>query len=217
LRRPNVGLYTGQQQMNSIEGFILIGGQSRRMGSDKAQLSINGKSFVEQIAEKLAPVTQSITLVGSAHETSVPFRTVPDVYPGWGALGGVHSALANCGSEWALIVACDFPGVQEDLFTTMAELRTGFDAVAPIQSDLVPQPLCTFYRKDPCLKQAEELIKLGQRKPIALLQSVRTRWVSFNEIEDLTGSAHFFDNINTPEDYARITGKRIGSAEAGTN
>ena len=203
--------------MNSIEGFILIGGQSRRMGSDKAQLSINGKSFVEQIAEELGPVTQSITLVGSALQALGDFRTVTDVYPGWGALGGVHSALANCGSEWALIVACDFPGVQKDLFTKMADLRTGFDAVAPIQRDLVPQPLCTFYRKDPCLKHAEELIKLGQRKPIALLQSVRTRWVSFNEIEDLTGSAHFFENINTPEDYARITGKRIDSAEAGTN
>ena len=44
----------------------------------------------------------------------------------------------------------------------------------------------------------------GERRPIALLQSVRTRWVDFNEISDLDGSSHFFDNINTPEDYARV-------------
>jgi molybdopterin-guanine dinucleotide biosynthesis protein A len=64
------------------------------------------------------------------------------------------------------------------------------------------------------LDQAEHLIKSGERKPIALLQSVRTRWIVFDELADLKGASHFFDNINTPEDYAQIAKKGIDSTDA---
>ena len=189
--------------MQSIAGFILSGGQSRRMGRDKCELTLNGQTFVERISDRMAPVTSSITVVGSLVSQS-RLSQVADVYPGWGALGGVHSALANCLSEWALVVACDFPFVTTNLFARMNDLSENSDAVAPVQADGVPQPLCTLYRAGPCLAQAEQLIKSGERKPIALLQSVRTRWIDFDELADLEGSESFFYNINTPEDYARI-------------
>jgi molybdopterin-guanine dinucleotide biosynthesis protein A len=59
------------------------------------------------------------------------------------------------------------------------------------------------------LSRAEHLIKSGERKPIALLQSIRTRWVLFDEIADLQGAHRFFENINSPEDYSRITEKGV--------
>jgi molybdopterin-guanine dinucleotide biosynthesis protein A len=194
--------------MQSISGFILIGGQSRRMGRDKSQLCIDGRTFVDLICDEMAAITTSVTVVGGAPpQTRLPH--VGDVYPGWGALGGVHAALANCTSEWALVVACDFPFVKADLFLRMASLSVSFDAIAPVQQDLIPQPLCTLYRVEPCLGQAEHLIKSGERKPVALLQSVRTRWILFDELADLKGSTHFFDNINTPEDYDQTVGKEL--------
>jgi molybdopterin-guanine dinucleotide biosynthesis protein A len=49
------------------------------------------------------------------------------------------------------------------------------------------------------------MIESGERKPVALLQSVRTRWVQFAELADLPGAEDFFDNINTPQDYLRIS------------
>ena len=121
----------------------------------------------------------------------------------------MHAALSACGAEWALVVACDFPFVTGDLFGKLASSRGNAEAVAPIQADGIPQPLCSLYRVKPCLTLAEELIKSGERKPIALLQSVRTRWVEFNELAGLENANSFFDNINTPEDYARLRAKGI--------
>ena len=194
--------------MHSIDGFILAGGQSRRMGTDKARLTIAGQSFVVRIANELKSLTNSQKIVGGDLGVSDSgLETVADVYPAWGALGGIHTALSSCSTPWALIVACDFPFVTSQLFERLAGLRENFEAVAPIQPDGIPQPLCTLYRVEPCLEFAEHLIKSGERKPIALLQSIRTRWVSFDELADLNGANHFFDNINTPHDYHRVSEK----------
>ena len=196
--------------MPSIAGFILAGGASRRMGTDKSKLMLEGRSFVERIANEMAGVVSSVTIVGKIAGDQIldgahtSFPTVPDVYPEWGALGGVHTALSNCSEEWALVTACDLPFVTTQLFTHLASLRDSFEAVAPLQDDQIPQPLCTLYRVEPCRARAEHLIKSGERKPIALLQSVRTRWVLFSELQDAVGAARFFDNINTPQDYDRI-------------
>nr|MBA3805942.1 hypothetical protein [Acidobacteriota bacterium] len=60
-----------------------------------------------------------------------------------------------------------------------------------------------LYRREACATRAEELIAQGERRPRALLQKIKTRWVAPRELADLDGSSHFFANINTPEDYAR--------------
>jgi molybdopterin-guanine dinucleotide biosynthesis protein A len=199
---------------DAIEGYILAGGESRRMGTDKSRLVLDGQSFVERIARELRVVASSIRVVGNMPHTQHNLQTTPDVYPRWGALGGVHAALSACSAMWALVVACDFPCVTSDLFRRLASVRGEFDAVAPIQDDGIPQPLCTLYRVEPCLRIAEQLIKSGERKPIALLQSVRTRWVLFNELSKLEGAECFFDNINTPEDYARLSEKGLTKDDA---
>ena len=193
--------------METIAAFILAGGQSRRMGTDKSQLLLDGQSFVERIASTLTAVTENVVVVGKRPGASSTLPHVPDVYPQWGALGGVHTALASCAAHWCLIVACDFPFVTAELFARLASLAQDFEAVAPLQNDGIPQPLCGLYQTGPCLERAERLINSGERKPIALLQSVKTRWVPFAELQDLPGAERFFDNINTPEDYDRIVAK----------
>jgi molybdopterin-guanine dinucleotide biosynthesis protein A len=199
--------------MESIAGFILVGGESRRMGRDKSALTFKGQRFAERIAREVSAVAASVTIVGSntaalqlEHSSNLP--TAPDLYPHWGALGGVHAAIAACAADWALIVACDFPFVTGELFVRLANAREGFEAVAPIQSDSIPQPLCALYRVTPCLTRAVNLIESGERKPIALLQSVATRWILFSELADLKNANSLFDNINTPQDYDRIAPER---------
>lgn len=196
--------------MDSVAGFILIGGAASRMGRDKSQLLIENETFVQRIARELAKVTEGVSVVGRAEQDYPGLAIVHDRHPQWGALGGLHGALAACTAEWALVVACDLPRVKASLFNRLLNLRQNFDAVAPLQPDGRRQPLCALYRVAECLQQSAALIESGERKPVALLQSVSTRWVQFAELADLPGAKDFFDNINTPQDYLRI------SQESGT-
>ena len=186
--------------MDRIEAFILAGGASSRMGTDKARLTLNGNTFIQHIAETLSAFSSSVTIVGQ-HTEDVGLRSIVDIHPRWGALGGIHTALNDCKSDWAFVVACDLPFVTVDLCRRLSTFRSHHEAVVPIQSDLVPQPLCGFYKVDPCLDQATELIASGRRRPLDLLQNVRTKWIAFSDLEDLPDAHKFFVNINTPADY----------------
>jgi molybdopterin-guanine dinucleotide biosynthesis protein A len=188
--------------MCEIEGFILAGGASSRMGTDKARLYLGRKQFVERIAEALQGIAERICVIGGKDQgTAWRLPHVNDFYPGWGALGGLHAALAACRAPWAAVVACDLPFVKGELFVRLAQRRTAFDAVVPVQPDGLRQPLCALYRIAPCLERAQDLIARGERRPRVLLDEVRTRLVAFEELADLDGANYFFSNINTPEDY----------------
>jgi molybdopterin-guanine dinucleotide biosynthesis protein A len=183
------------KEISQIQAFILAGGQSRRMGTDKSQLRIQDQTFTERITDTLLQVTDSVTVVDAGR----------DIYPGWGALGGLHAALANSTSEWAIVVACDLPFVTAELFQYLCSLRAHHDAVAPLQADGRAQPLAALYRIDPCLRRATELIEAGRRRPLDLLELVNTRWVPFTELRNLDQAEKFFVNINTPDDYDAAT------------
>lgn len=195
--------------MFDVEGFILVGGQSSRMGSDKAQLVFGTLTGVEHIAAALRTLTQNVRLVGGdGQNRSAGLQRIPDTHLAWGALGGIQAALAACQTEWAVIAACDLPLLTSDLFARLWQYVSStagepFDAIVPIQPDLRPQPLCGIYRRDSCSAAASKLIAEGEHKPRALLAQVRTRWVSFDELADLPGAEHLFFNVNTPSDYER--------------
>jgi molybdenum cofactor guanylyltransferase len=196
-----------QTPITQLEAFILAGGASSRMGTDKSQLLLEDQTFVERIAATLQTVTDTIRLVGSSPNSTL--ATVRDIYPRWGALGGLHAALTACRREWAIVVACDLPFVTAELFRSLAALRTShdgpYDAIVPLQPDGRPQPLAALYRAEPCAARATELIEAGRRRPLDLLQTVNTRWVEFAEIANLAQAERFFVNINTPEDYYEAT------------
>jgi len=178
------------------------------MGEDKSRLRLGGRTFVEVAAGALSTVANRVRVVGSRSGVeSHGLPVVPDVHEGLGALGGLHAALSSCEAPWAAVVSCDLPFVTAELFGRLASLRVDeVDAVAPLQEDGRPQPLCALYDAARCLEAAERLIRAGELRPRVLLGEVRTRWVQFEELSDLAGARHLFDNVNTPEDYEEAKG-----------
>lgn len=191
--------------MDDIEGFILTGGASTRMGRDKATLRLGGASFVERVAAALGPVCREVFVVSSRHGAELRgLRVVSDLYESRGALGGLHAALAHGGARWAAVVSCDLPFVSAELLGHLSSFRgDDVDAVAPTQPDGRVQPLCAFYRREVCRDIARRMLDEGELRPRLLLERVRTRLVGFEELAALRGSRSFFENVNTPEDYER--------------
>jgi molybdopterin-guanine dinucleotide biosynthesis protein A len=190
--------------MAEIEGFILAGGASSRMGVDKAHLRLGGQTLVGRAAEALRAVCGRVSVVSSkpdAHQFGLP--VVRDLFEGRGALGGLHAALAHASAGWVAVLSCDLPFVSGALFERLKALRPpDSDAVAPLQPDGRPQPLCALYSRAASLPLADELIRAHELRPRVLLSRLRTRWISHEELDDLGGSQHFFRNLNTPEDFA---------------
>jgi molybdopterin-guanine dinucleotide biosynthesis protein A len=196
--------------MLDVEGFILVGGASSRMGRDKSRLMLGSQTTVERVAEAMSDVATRVRLVGGpagGPDDRNRFESVPDLADSWGPLGGIQAALHAAEAEWCIAIACDLPFVSTGLLRRLFELRSNqtenFDAVVPIQPDDYPQPLCAVYRCVPCLDAANQSIRNGEHSPRALLDLVKTRYVPFAEIADLAGANNFFFNLNTPENYER--------------
>jgi len=190
-----------------VEGFILVGGASSRMGTNKSGLLLNGKTTVSLISEALRPVTSKVSVVGTSVEaTSSGLPSVPDLHKHWGPLGGIQAALRACETQHCLVIACDLPFVTSEFFAHLLQIESDEDptpaAVVPLQSDGRPQPLSAVYKKA-CLAAAEKSIALGEHSPRAMLDKIETRYVKFSEFANLSGSEHFFFNLNRPEDYER--------------
>ena len=161
------------------------------------------------MAGALRAVAPRVSVVSSrAGAESHGLPVLEDLRVGLGALGGLHAAFTSCRAEWAAVVACDLPFVTGELLARLASMRSDeTDAVVPVQEDGRLQPLCALYRARVCVGQVSEMIRAGELRPRVLFSLSRARLVAFEELRDLEGSRRFFVNVNTPEDYARASGR----------
>ena len=190
---------------NDIEGFILAGGANSRMGSRKAALKLDGRTFVQIARSSLDEITNKIRIVGEKEDSIADdgLEWVPDMfYKEKSSLLGLATALTNCKMPCAFVLACDLPFVTGDLVERIASFCSrDADAVVPVQPDGRLQPLCALYRRDACLEKAMEMLKTGKRSLHSLVRYLNPRLVEFSEISDLADSDLFFTNINTPADF----------------
>jgi molybdopterin-guanine dinucleotide biosynthesis protein A len=200
-----------------LEAFILVGGKSSRMGevaSDKALLKLDGVTLAERAANAIAAALSPKEIFFTARdEKQFAAKDLPkdisliyDRYKDRGAYSGLHAALSAAKTEWIFVLACDYPLVPVELLTFLAGfIDENIDAVAPVQPDGRVQPLCAFYRVEPCLKTVESFLSADEKLPPlrAVFEKVRTRFVKFEEISHLPGAENFFLNLNTPEDLKR--------------
>lgn len=92
-----------------VGGYVLAGGQSRRMGRDKALLLLGGKPLVAYATAKLAEVCGEVAILSARLELARYGRLVPDAHPGCGPLGGMEAALLDTRFEWNLFLPVDVP------------------------------------------------------------------------------------------------------------
>ncbi|HRI02716.1 MAG TPA: molybdenum cofactor guanylyltransferase [Pyrinomonadaceae bacterium] len=195
-----------------IEGFVLAGGQSRRMGQSKPTLLLGGKTLLDRAAGELYRIADPVFAVGNftTDVTSLPIIEDELVAANArGAIIGLYTALFHAKTEWAAILACDLPFVNGELLTRMMSVVEQFadsqdisaDAVFAEQPDGRIQPLCGLFRPRICLPEVLKMINEGNWRLQDLATRLNTRILRSAEYEDLPGANHFFLNVNNPDDY----------------
>jgi molybdopterin-guanine dinucleotide biosynthesis protein A len=120
-----------------VSAVILAGGESRRMGHDKAFIDFGGAPLIERVIERAQPLCAEMIIVTNDTDAYARFgyRIVTDVYPGKGSLGGIFSGLQAAREHYALVVACDMPFLNTGLLNHLISLAPQFDAVIPRGQD----------------------------------------------------------------------------------
>ncbi|KAB0671254.1 molybdenum cofactor guanylyltransferase [Oryzomonas sagensis] len=194
--------------LDGITGVILAGGASSRMGRNKALLMVDGMPLIEKIHRTMIQLFRDVVLVTNTPEVYafLPCRTVTDIYPGFGSIAGLHAGLAASSEEWIFVAACDAPFINPDVIRMLSAVSAGYDAVVPI-SEGGKEPLHALYGRR-CLAEIEQVIRQGDRRLLILLDRVRTRYVTPEERASIPGAELSFCNVNTPDEYAAMVGKR---------
>ena len=183
--------------------IVLAGGESRRMGRDKAFLEMHGRTLIEIVIERLVNCFSSVLISGgpSSRYEQLGCEVVPDEYEGAGALGGICSAVAASPSDSSFVVACDMPFVNPQVVQYLESFADEFDVVIPALAR-GPEPLHAFYSKA-CVPFMRAAIEAGDYKIINFFPKVRVKRVAESEWETLDPEGLSFLNINTPADFQR--------------
>ncbi len=204
----------GKDEMNAhlapLSAAALAGGQSRRMGTDKALLPLvaGGQPMLGVVLERLFTVADDVLVVANdqARYATLGARVVPDLHREVGALGGIQAAIAWSAHEHCLVVACDMPFLSLPLLRRMADEPRDYDVLVPLipgQSrqrgdGLVFQTLHAIYSKR-CLPFIEKRIAEGNKQVVGFFEDVRVRTLEAAEIARWDPDLRSFFNANTPE------------------
>ncbi|MBL8103342.1 MAG: molybdenum cofactor guanylyltransferase [Anaerolineales bacterium] len=183
---------------------IQAGGQSSRMGEDKALKSFLGKPLIQRVIDRLAPIANEMIVTTNRPDEYgfLNLRLVPDLKPGRGALGGLYTAIASATSDFVAVAACDMPFVSRIFFESAHRLMVEEEAdVVIAKTDEGYEPFHALYRRAACLPAIEAAIDADQWKVIAWFPQVKVRTLGAEEIKAIDPSGLCFWNLNTPEEF----------------
>lgn len=101
-----------------MNAYILAGGESRRMGENKALIDINGSTLLEIIAEQLSDFEEVVIVGNKESYQHLVFRVIEDIIPSKGPLSGIHAALKDANDN-CFICSCDTPSLSDEMFIEM--------------------------------------------------------------------------------------------------
>lgn len=194
---------------------IQAGGQSSRMGEDKALKPFLGRPLIQRMIERLKPIADEL-IVTTNRPADYAFLRLPlfmDLKPGRGALGGLYTAVASASSPIVAVVACDMPFASGTLLEAAGRLLVEEEAdvviprVAPRaervgKTDAGFEPLHAVYRRETCVPAIEAAIAADQWRVIAWFPQVKVRVLTLEEVKEHDPTGRAFWNLNTPEEFA---------------
>ena len=175
-----------------INGFVLAGGKSLRLGRDKALLNWHGRTLLEHMLELLASATDQVRVVGRG--------PLPDLFPDRGPLSGILTALETSQTDFNIVVAVDLPLLTKDFLKYLKSriVISNHQIVAcKIGSAF---PLCMAFRRV-LLTELHERVRRGDLSVYKAVENSDAEVISESELRKAGFDPSLFKNINTEDDY----------------
>jgi molybdopterin-guanine dinucleotide biosynthesis protein A len=192
-----------------VTAFVLAGGKSSRMGSDKAFLRIGDETLLANAMKVAGVVAKEVRIVGDTAKFAAFGQVLEDVYRDRGPLGGIHGALSSSMTQLNLMLAVDLPFViAKFLEYLLLRARESGAMVTLPRADGGLQPLCGVYRRG-FADVAERSLRDGKNKIDPLFKRVETCVIAEDELLRAGFSVEMFRNLNTPEEFERARSSRF--------
>jgi molybdenum cofactor guanylyltransferase len=188
--------------LRDLTAFILAGGNSTRMGTDKAFVMFGGRTLLARALEVCRTITSDVRVVGDRKKFAPFAPVVEDVFPGCGPLAGIHAGLRDSETDWNVVLAVDLPFVSPALLLFLvAQARESRAMVTVPRAGEGWQPLCAIYRRA-FADAAETALRAGRYKIDALFDESLIRPVGEEDLRRAGFSPEVFRNLNTPKELA---------------
>ncbi len=183
---------------NPFSVIVLAGGQSRRMGRDKATLAWEQGDILRSLLAKLLPLSDDILVVSNTIRTiSEPVRQVADLIPGKGPLSGIHAGLLHARHDLVFVTACDVPFLVPALILQLVQAVGVADGSVAVYKEKI-EPLFACYQKS-CALVIEQLLATKQYRVTDFLAQIN--WVAVQQFAGV--DEYCFMNVNTSDDYEK--------------
>jgi len=185
----------------SVSAAILVGGKSRRFGTDKALLRIGDKWMVDALTDELKKLFGNVLLISDQSDKFDFFQdpVIKDVVPDKGPLGGLYTALLNTSSEYIFLCACDLLLLNKDIISYMFQRLNRQDALIPIHDRKI-EPTAAFYSRN-CLSYAAKSLESGSLNIRSFFDQIEVEFINFKDVFSDEVIEDCFFNINTKADW----------------
>ncbi|VAV83132.1 hypothetical protein MNBD_DELTA01-273 [hydrothermal vent metagenome] len=217
--------------IKGVSCVILVGGESRRIGSDKARVEFRGKKLFTHVFDKVAPLFTDLMI--SARDEKYPIGALGDIKGGRlvtdhkaaadsptlavgdrrrGPIFGLCSALDEARNPWLFMTACDQPLIEPRLIRYLATLRGDFDCVVPVTGGKI-QSLFALFNKTCLTALRERIEKAETKKGLSLFgflektEELKIRHVTEEELRGIDPELKSFIDIDTLDELAELQNK----------
>jgi molybdopterin-guanine dinucleotide biosynthesis protein A len=188
-----------QIERTNLTGIILAGGKSKRMGTDKAFLSLGGKPLIAHVIEALETVCGTVILISADEKLDQLGKPrYIDMWENIGPLAGLYTGLHFSKNDYNFVLGCDSPLVNKSLLEMLLqEAQPEYDVVQ-LATSKSKMPLIALYRKT-CMNSIKALIDSGERRMQESVATLKCKTVKLDPSME-----QYALNVNSPEDFVRL-------------
>jgi len=182
------------KEIPKLNALILIGGQSKRMGSDKSMLAYHGKPQWQHTVSLVEDVVNKVFVSVRAEQEVTYLNLLVDKVSGIGPFGAILTALETYPNEAFLVLATDLPFIDKKTIELLISKRDSTKFATALQGENkdYPEPLICIWEPK-ALPKIQEYFQKEIYKPIQVLKNIPTRIVQVSD--------QLVQNINTLEGF----------------